>query len=88
MTPLEFDRVVAKFGMTVIEGSRHRRAILHYQGEFVLGTLRSRSPGEFSDHLVRNQLRLSESQLRAAVRCTLTLDDYIDILKAKGAITE
>ena len=88
MTPLEFDQLAQKFGMLVTEGGRHRKAELYYAGTCVVRTLRSRSPREFTHHKVRTQLRLSESQLRAAIRCTLTLEDYIDILKDKGAITE
>ena len=86
MTPREFDLVVRKFGMEIIEGGNHRRARLHYRGRIVLSTLRSRSPGEFADHQVRAQLRLTPAQLRDAIRCTLGLDDYIALLRDKGLI--
>ena len=86
MTPREFDRVVGKFGMNITEGGRHRKAVLYHEGNPVVRTLRSRSPGEFTHHKVRTQLRLSEAQLRDAIRCTLGLDDYIAILKENGMI--
>ena len=86
MTPREFDRVVQKFGMEVSEGGNHRRAKFYYQGRYLFSTLRSRSPREFADHRVREQLRLTSAQLRDAVSCTLGLEDYIAILREKGLL--
>ena len=86
MTPLEFDRLVRKFGMRVSEGGNHRKAELYYDGKCIVRTLRSRSPREFSNHRVRVQLRLNDEQLREAVRCTLGLEGYVAILREKGLI--
>ncbi len=86
MTPREFDQLIQKFGMTVTEGGSHRKAALYYAGKPVVRTLRSRSPREFTHHKVRTQLRLSETQLQDALRCTLGLDDYIALLRDKGHI--
>lgn len=88
MTPLEFDQVVGKFGLEVSEGRSHRKAKLYYQGELIISTLRSRSPKEFEEHQVRRQLKLDSRQLRAAVRCTLGREDYIDILRKKGLLDD
>ncbi len=86
MTPREFDQLAVKFGMQVTEGGSHRKAVLYHEGNPVVRTLRSRSPGAFTHHKVRTQLRLSEAQLRDAIRCTLGLEDYIAILREKGLI--
>ena len=86
MTPREFDQLIRKFGMAVTEGGSHRKAVLYHAGKPVIRTLRSRSPRAFTYHKVRTQLRLSEGQLRDAIRCTLSLDDYITILRDKGLI--
>ena len=86
MTPREFDQLIQKFGMAVTEGGNHRKAVLYHAGKPVIRTLRSRSPRAFTYHKVRTQLRLSEGQLRDAIRCTLSLDDYITILRDKGLI--
>ena len=86
MTPREFDRVVGKLGLEVSEGGSHRKAKFYYQGELIISTLRSRSPKEFEEHQVRRQLKLDSRQLRAAVRCTLGREDYIDILREKGLL--
>ena len=86
MTPREFDQLAAKFGMEVTEGGSHRKAELFYGGKPVVRTLRSRSPREFTHHKVRTQLRLTEGQLREAIRCTLGLEEYVGILRGKGLI--
>lgn len=86
MTPREFDRVVGKFRMEITEGGSHRKAKFYYQGELIISTLRSRSPQEFESHQVRRQLKLDNRQLRAAIRCTLGLEDYIAILRERGMI--
>ena len=83
----EFDRVINKFGMQTRQ-SGDLLAWFTYNGRTVIRTKRSHGSKDILDRLVRNQLRLDAAQLRAAIRCTLTLDDYINILKAKGAITE
>lgn len=86
MTPREFDQLIRKFGMAVTEGDNHPKAVLYHAGKPVLRTLRSRSPRAFTYHKVRTQFRLSEGQLQDAIRCTLSLDDYITILRNKGLI--
>ena len=87
MTDREFDHIVAKFGMTTRQG-RHVRADFFYQGRRIRTTYRSQGRKDNPLYLIAQQLSLTPAQLRAAVRCTLTLDDYIEILKDKGAITE
>ena len=37
-------------------------------------------------HSIRQQMKLNDNQLRRAIRCTLSLDDYIAILRGKGII--
>lgn len=88
MTPREFDQLAVKFGMRVTEGGSHRKAELYYNGKPVVRTLRSRSPRPFTHHKVRTQLRLSESQLRDAISCSLSLADYIAILRDKGLLPD
>ena len=86
MTPLEFDRVVEKFGMEVSEGGNHRKANFYHEGKLILRTLRSRSPRDFPTYAVQKQLKLSQGQLRDAIRCTLGLEEYVKILREKDLI--
>jgi len=37
-------------------------------------------------HSIRQQLKLNEDEFRRAIRCTLTLEDYVSILRAKGLL--
>ena len=85
MKPHEFDRIVRKFGMQTRQGG-DLLAWFDYEGRTVIRTKRSRGTKELPIRLIRNQLRLTPAQLRAAIRCTLGLDDYLAILRGKGLI--
>ncbi|OGF54495.1 MAG: hypothetical protein A2Z21_07245 [Candidatus Fraserbacteria bacterium RBG_16_55_9] len=84
----EFDTVVAKFGLETRD-AKDRLAWLEHEGQIVVRTKRSyTSSGEdlpYQDQ-IRQQLKLNEDQLREAIRCTFTRDDYIAHLKSKGVI--
>ena len=81
----EFDRVVGKFGMKTRQG-RDLLAWFEYEGRTIARTRRSKGTGELPVRLIRQQLKLNSEQLRQAIRCTLGLDDYIEILKGKDLI--
>ena len=36
------------------------------------------------EHSIRQQLKLSATQLRDAIRCTMSREDYIQVLREKG----
>jgi hypothetical protein len=83
----EFDRLVAKFGFR-IRDSGDLLAWFEYEGKIVTRTRRSKGSGDLPmQHSIRQQLKLSEEQLRQAVNCHLTKDDYIQILRGKGLIS-
>jgi len=81
----EFDRVIAKFGFSTREG-RDRLAWLEVGGRRVVYTKRSRQrAGDLPrPHEIRQQLKLDEDQLADAIRCTLSRDGYLEILRVKG----
>ena len=85
MTSLEFDRIVAKFRMETKQG-RHLRAEFYYEGRKILTTYRSHGRKDNPVYQIGKQLALSQTQLRDAIRCTLGLDDYIEILREKDLI--
>lgn len=85
MTDREFNRVVTKFRMTTRQG-RHLRAEFFYQGRRIRTTYRSQGKKDNPFYQIAQQLALTPEQLRAAIRCTLNLDDYIAILRDKGLI--
>ena len=87
ITASEFDRVVRKFGFEV-RGGDHIRARLYVDGKVVVRTKRShRASGDLPSYKqIRNQLMLTEEQLRDAIACPLGRDGYIEILRENGLI--
>lgn len=87
MTDREFDRLVTKFGMATRPG-RHLRAEFFYQGRKIRSTHRSHGKKDNPFFQIAKQLSLNAEQLREAVSCTLSLEDYIVILRDKGLIND
>lgn len=83
----EFDRLVAKFGFK-IRDSGDLLAWFEFEGKIITRTRRSKGSGDLPmQHSIRQQLKLNEEQLRQAVSCHLSRDDYIEILRGKGLIS-
>ncbi|MGA2158051.1 MAG: hypothetical protein ABSG90_02410 [Dehalococcoidia bacterium] len=82
----EFDKLTGKFGLKT-RNSGDRLAWLEYEGKIVVRTRRSNKKGDLPmQNSIRQQLKLTESQLREAIDCTLTFEQYIEILRSKGLI--
>ena len=82
----EFDHLVPKLGLQTCEGG-DLHAWFEFEGKKITRTRRSRGSGDLPmQHSIRQQLKLNEEQLRKAVGCHLTRDEYIEILKGKGLI--
>ena len=82
----EFDHLVAKLNLQTRD-SRDLLAWFEYEGKIITRTRRSKGSGDLPmQHSIRQQLKLNEEQFRKAIGCTLTRQDYIDILRAKGLL--
>ena len=82
----EFDHLVAKLSLKT-RNSRDLLAWFEYEGKIITRTRRSKGSGDLPmQHSIRQQLKLNEEQFRKAIGCTLTLQEYIDILQAKGLL--
>jgi len=84
----DVDHAFDKLQMT-IRNTGDRHAILYYRGQRILKTKRSFGSGKIEDntqHLIRQQLKLSEQQFRDLLGCPLDYEGYIDILRTKGFI--
>ena len=83
----EFDRLVRKFGFQ-IRNSGDVLAWLEVEGRIVVRTRRSRkSTGDLPmSHSIRQQLRLTDDQLREAITCTMDRNAYIALLREKGLL--
>lgn len=88
ITKQEAARVVEKFNMTPRK-RKELRYTLFWNDSVILTTAIPKGKGTLrcSDKF-RNQLRLSDEQLRAAIRCPFKLSDYIAHLKSIGKIEE
>ena len=87
LTAREFDLIIKKFGFESRDG-RDLLAWLVVDGKRVVRTRRSKkSSGDLPMfHSIRQQLRLSDNELREAIDCTLGREGYIALLRAKGVI--
>jgi hypothetical protein len=83
----EFGILEAKLCLRVRD-SRDRLAWFEHNGKVITRTKRSHGRGfDLPKNLIRQQLKLSENELAGILGCSLTRDDYVDILKRKGLIS-
>lgn len=81
----EFETIVKKLGLKV-RNSGDRLAWFEYDGKTVVRTKRSHGNKEQPVNMIRQQLKVNEAQLAGLIKCNVTLEDYVRILKAKGVI--
>lgn len=82
----EFDHLMDKFEFKVRD-SGDLLAWFEVDGKMVTRTRRSHKRGDLPmQHSIRQQLKLSEEQLRQAIDCRLNRNDYIQILRLKGLL--
>jgi hypothetical protein len=82
----EFDRVVSKFKFKTRD-TGDLLAWFEYKGKIIIRTKRSKGSGELPmQHSIRQQMKLNETQLREAIKCTINRQDYVKILQEKGLL--
>ena len=82
----EFDRLVHKLGFVTRDG-KDLLAWFEYDGKVITRTRRSKGSGDLPmQHSIRQQLKLNNDEFARAIGCTLTLEEYVEILKSKGLI--
>ena len=83
----DFEHIVQKLDLQT-RNSGDRLAWFVHEGKPVTHTRRSLGRGNDLpfQHSIRQQLKLSEDEFRAATQCHLSRDDYISILKRKGLL--
>ena len=82
----EFDSLIRKFGFQT-RSNRDLLAWLEIEGKIVVRTRRSNKSGDLPmHHNIRQQMHLSDDQLRKAIKCTLGRDSYIEVLREKGLL--
>ena len=83
----DFDTIIHKLGFESRK-SGDLLAWFEYKGKVIVRTKRSKKKGQDLpfQHSIRQQMKLHEEQMREAIRCTFTREDYIKLLKDKGLI--
>jgi hypothetical protein len=83
----EFEKIVNKLKLQT-RNSGDRLAWFEYNGQTVVRTKRSHGNKEQPGDLIRQQLKVNEKQLAGLIDCSVTCDDYVQILKSKKIIAE
>ncbi len=82
----EFEKIVNKLGMET-RNSRDRHAWFVHNGVTITRTRRSQGNSKFlPEHKIRTQLKVNESQFSGLISCSVSKQDYINILTEKGLI--
>jgi len=77
-----------KLGLEIREG-RDTLAFFRWEGQVIVWTKVPHKRGELKGklpYLVRQQLRLNESQFRKLIACPMGRKEYIEVLRGKGLI--
>lgn len=82
----QFERLVGKLGLET-RNARDRLAWFEHEGKIITRTKRSHGTGDLPQHLIRQQLKLNEKEMRGVLNCSLYRNDYVAILKRKGHIS-
>lgn len=83
----EFDRIVGKFGFQT-RNAGDLLAWFEHEGKIIVRTRRSMGRGDLPfQHSIRQQMKLSDVQLRDAISCTLDREGYVEILRGKGLLS-
>jgi hypothetical protein len=87
LTDKSFDSVVRKLKMETRAG-KHRFVWFVHEGKAILFTLRSHGRGDLGrvEHTIRQQLKVSSSQMRDLVNCPMSREAYIQHLRTKDLI--
>ena len=83
----EFERIVTKLGLRT-RNAGDRLAWFEHNGQTVVRTKRSYGNKEQPGHMIRQQLKMNEEQLAGLIDCSLSREDYVQILRSKGIIAD
>lgn len=84
----DFERIVRKLDLRT-RNSGDRLAWFEYGGKTITRTKRSNKSGDLPfAHAIRQQLKLTEDEMRALVACPLDRAGYVAILRRQGLIDD
>jgi hypothetical protein len=83
----EFTKIEKKLSLKT-RNAGDRLAWFEYGGTVVVRTKRSHGNKDLPENLIRQQLKLNETQFSGLISCTVSRDDYIEILRGKRIIND
>lgn len=83
----EFEAIVRKLGLRT-RNSGDRLAWFEYNGRTVVRTRRSHGNKEQPGDMIRQQLKVNEEQFAGLIDCSVSLEDYVEILRSKRIISD
>jgi hypothetical protein len=81
----EFSKLETKLALKT-RNSGDRLAWFEHEGKVITRTKRSHGNKDLPEHLIRQQLKLSEQQFSGLISCSVTREDYVAILIKRGLI--
>jgi hypothetical protein len=81
----EFTKIENKLQLKT-RNSGDRLAWFEHDGKTITRTKRSHGNKDLPAHLIRQQLKLNESQFSDLIGCSFTHADYVALLRQKGLI--
>lgn len=81
----EYTKIETKLGLKS-RNSGDRLSWFEHEGVVVVRTKRSHGNKDLPEHLIRQQLKLNERQFSDLIGCSLTKQEYVAILTARGLI--
>jgi hypothetical protein len=80
--------IAKKIGCEVKPDGAHKRALLYLDGQLILQFGIRHGKKSKHGHLCgsNGDLKLNEIKVKALARCTLSKDEYFEILRSKGII--
>ena len=83
----EFTKLENKLGLKT-RNAGDRLAWFEYEGVVVVRTKRSHGNKDLPENLIRQQLKLNETQFAGLISCSVSRDDYVEILRSKRLIVD
>ncbi len=84
----EFNIIVNKLHMET-KNTKHCHAYFVHNGVRVVKTMRSHGNNKYiPEHKIRKQLQVSQEQFVGLYSCSLSKEDYVQILTDKGLIAK
>ena len=84
----EAERIAEKLDAEIKEKPKHKQAIIRHEGQAIAWYgIRRASRRDTGHSYVPKQIHVTQAQAELLARCSLSKDDYFNILRERGIIT-